>query len=85
SNIKSKAKIHNREELDKVMDNVVQRKYYFKQLEWLDEGRQEGMQKGMEKGIQKGITVGIEKGIQTIIEKLKQGGMSEQEIEKLLS
>ncbi|MCL2086095.1 MAG: hypothetical protein FWH05_00685 [Oscillospiraceae bacterium] len=74
SNIKSKTKIkiHNREELDKVMDNVMERKYYFKQLELFYEGVQEGMEKGRQEGIQE------------TIERFRRGGMSDEEINKYL-
>ena len=62
--------------------------------EWLIEGarkmemqklREEGMQEGMEKGMQKGREEGIQEGFRQIIEKFKQGGMSEEEIEKFLN
>ena len=50
----------------------------------LEEGMKQGMATGMEKGMEKGLEEGIEKGRQEIIARMKELGMSEDDIARIV-
>lgn len=49
-----------------------------------EEGRQEGLQQGLQKGRQEGLQQGRQEGIDDIVEKMRNSGMSEEQIQAIL-
>ena len=49
----------------------------------IEQGIEQGIEKGIEQGIEKGIEQGIDQGRMEMILKMKEAGMSDEEIERI--